>query len=146
MTKMKRYLAMTVLLALVLTVAAQERKKFSPEKFQADMEAFITQQANLTPQEAAKLFPLMREMQDKQRAIYKKVHKMVKDKPDGEAGCVNVIEEYDKANIELKKIERCYHQKMMKEVPASKVYDLISAEYRFHRGWMKGAQKKDRKR
>lgn len=143
---MRRYLV-TMMMALVLTASAQERRKFSPEKFQADMEAFITQQANLTPQEAAKVFPLMREMQEKQRAIYGKVHKMMKNKPDDEAGCVNMIEEYDKANIELKKIERNYHQKMMKEVPASKVYDMIRAEYRFHRGWMRGAQqKRDKKR
>lgn len=136
-----------MMLALMLVASAQERKKFSPEKFQADMEAFITQHANLTPQEAAKVFPLLREMQEKQRAIYGKVHKMVKNKPEDEAGCVSVIEEYDKANIELKKIERNYHQKMMKEVPASKVFDVIRAEYRFHRGWMRGAQqKRDRKR
>ena len=58
-----------------------------------------------------------------------------------------MIEEYDKVNIELKQIEKCYHKKMMQEVSASKVYEIIKAEYKFHRHWMKGAQQpKDKRR
>ena len=66
---------------------------------------------------------------------------MAKNKPADEAGCKAMVEEYDKMNIELKQIEKCYHAKMMQEVSASKVYEIIKAEYRFHRHWMKGAQK-----
>lgn len=142
---MKRILITMMLLAMVIMAGAQEKKKFSPEKFQADMEEYITEKANLTQQEAAKIFPLLREMQDKQRAIYKKVHKMAKNKPADDAECTSVIEEYDKMNIELKQIEKCYHKKMMQQVSASKVYEVIKAEFYFHRGWMKGAQKGKRR-
>ena len=135
-------------LFMVVSVSAQGgQQKFSPEKFDADMEKFVTEQAKLTQQEADKFFPLFREMHKKQRAIYRKVHEMAKNKPADEAGCVAMIEEYDKVNIELKQIEKCYHKKMMQEVSASKVYEIIKAEYKFHRHWMKGAQQpKDKRR
>ena len=142
---MKRILIIGMLLATVMMAGAQDRKKFSPEKFQADMEEYISEKANLTPQEAAKVFPLLREMHKKQRAIYKKVHRLAKNKPTDEAACASVIEDYDNVNIELKQIEKCYHKKMMQEVPASKVYEVIKAEYYFHRGWMKGIQKDKRR-
>ena len=138
---MKKCMLTLVLLMTVLVAGAQEKKKFSPEKFNEAMEEFIQKKAELTQQEADKVFPILREMHKKQRAIYKRVHEMAKNKPADEAGCVAVIEEYDKVNIELKQIEKCYHKKMMQEVPASKVYEILKAEYRFHRGWMKGAQK-----
>ena len=137
---MKKCFLMLVLLMTVMMANAQE-KKFSPEKFNVDMEEYIKKHAELTQQEADKVFPLLREMHKKQRVLYKRVHEMAKNKPADEAGCVAVIEEYDKVNIELKQIEKCYHKKMMQEVPASKVYEILKAEYRFHRHWMKGAQK-----
>ncbi len=143
---MKKYILTLVMMAVVMTAGAQDKKKFSPEKFEADMEQFITDKAGLTPQEAAKVFPLLRKMHEKQRAIYMKVHKIAKNKPADEAGCQAMVAEYDKMNIELKKIEQCYHQKMMKEVPASKVYEMIKAEYRFHRSWMRGGKQQDKRR
>ena len=137
---MKRLFAIAVFVLTILTVNAQE-KRFSPEKFQADMESYIAEKAGLTQQEAAKLFPLMREMQEKQRVIYRKMHEMVKQKPTDEASCANNIKEYDKMNIELRNIEQRYHKKMMGEIPASKVYEVLKAEYRFHRHWMRGGEK-----
>ncbi len=143
---MKKYFLTFLMMAVVTIAGAQDKKKFSPQKFQADMEQFITEKAGLTPQEAAKVFPLLRQMQEKQRSIYVEMHKMAKNKPADEAGCTAVIDEYDKMNIELKKIEQCYHKRMMKEVPASKVFEIIKAEYRFHRSWMKGGKQKNKQR
>ncbi len=143
---MKKFVLTFFLISVVAIVGAQDKKKFSPQKFQADMEQFITEKAGLTQQEADKVFPLLRQMQEKQRAIYGRIHKMAKNKPDDEAECAAMVNEYDKVNIELKQIEKCYHQKMMKEVSASKVYEIIKAEYRFHRSWMKGGKPKDKQR
>lgn len=144
---MRKCILTLVLLMTVLVAGAQERKKFSPQKFNEAMEEYIQKHAELTQQEADKVFPLLREMHKKQRAIYNRVHEIAKNKPGDEAGCVAIINEYDKVNIELKQIEKCYHKKMMQEVSASKVYEIIKAEYHFHRGWMKGAQKpKDKRR
>ena len=136
---MKRNFIICLCVMAVLTVCAQD-KKFSPEKFQADMESYISQKAGLTQQEAAKLFPLMREMQEKQRAVYRKMHEMIQQKPTDEAGCAKSIKDYDNMNVELRNIELRYHKKMMAEVPASKVYEVLKAEYRFHRHWMREGQ------
>jgi hypothetical protein len=77
-------------------------------------------------------------MQAKQRAIYARMYK--KEKPSGDAKCAEAIANYDKANIELKQLDQTYHKKMMKVVPASKVFDAIRAENDFHRNMMKGFQ------
>lgn len=137
---MKKIVTIALLMMFTIMVNAQERK-FSPEKFNADMEAFITKEANLTPQEAAKLFPLMREMRDKQRPLYDKMHRIGPNKPADDAACKQAISEYDKLNVELRQLESTYHKKMMQQIPASKVFDVLRAEHRFHRQAMKGWRK-----
>ena len=44
----------------------------------------------------------------------------------------------DKLNIELRQVEQTYHLKMMRAIPAKKVYDAIMAENNFHRRMMRG--------
>lgn len=133
---MKRYIVILFSMLLTLMVSAQDQKKFSPEKFQADLEEFITKEAHFDQQEAAKFFPLLRELQAKQRAIYGRMRQT--PKPGDDAKCAEAIREWDKANIELKQLDQQYHKKMMQVVPASKLFDAIMAESRFHRKMMKG--------
>jgi hypothetical protein len=126
-------------LFMVVSVSAQGgQQKFSPEKFDADMEKFVTEQAKLTQQEADKFFPLFREMHQKQRAVYHKIRQATKQQPADDKACETTLKECDKLNIELRQIEQSYHQKMMKAVPAKKVYDAIMAENSFHRRMMRG--------
>ncbi len=133
---MKRYTVILFSMLLTLMVSAQDQKKFSPEKFQADLEEFITKEAHFDQQEAAKFFPLLRELRAKQRAIYGRMRQT--PKPGDDAKCAEAIREWDKANIELKQLDQQYHKKMMQVVPASKLFDAIMAESRFHRKMMKG--------
>ena len=114
-------------------LTAQEARKFSPEKFQAEMEQFITKEANLTPEEAAKFFPLFREMQQKQRAIFEKVRKEGFVKPVDDASCRKLVERRDANELEQKKIQQLYHQKFFSVISPSKVFDVLIAEERFHR-------------
>ena len=65
---MEKFAVMILCLLLTQAVNAQE-KKFSPEQFDAQMEEYITMKANLDQQEAAKLFPLFKEMHKKQRSV-----------------------------------------------------------------------------
>ena len=125
---------------MALMVSAQEQRKFSPEKFDADMEAYITKKATLDQQEAAKLFPIFREMHKKQRAVHARMRGLGMSKPADDAGCANAIKERDKCNLELRQIEQNYHQKMLKVLSASKLYDVINAETHFYRKMMKGWQ------
>jgi Spy/CpxP family protein refolding chaperone len=121
-------------------VSAQDRR-FSPEKFEADLKGFIMKEASLTPQEADKFFPVFREMREKQRGIYDKMRKLGMNKPSGDEACKQVILEYDKLNLELGELDATYHKKMMKVLSPSKVYEVMKAEKRFHRQMMKGWQR-----
>lgn len=138
---MKKILTISLLLVMTIMVNAQDHKRFSPEKFEADLRCFITKEASLTPQEADKLFPVFREMREKQREIYEKMRKLGMNKASDDEACKQFIIEYDKLNLELGQLDVTYHKKMIKMIPASKVYAVMQAEKRFHRQMMKGWQR-----
>ena len=129
----KILLSIAVLLLSVSTALADNPQKFSPEKSQADMEQFITKEAGLTADEAAKFFPLYREMQQKQRVVYKQIKEVWKEQPADEAAYKKAVEKRDEQEIQLKQILQSYHGKFFKVLPASKVYRVIIAEDKFHR-------------
>lgn len=148
---MKHYLVITVCLLVAVFSQAQEQRKFSPEKFDAQMQEYITKEAGLDQEEAARLMPIFREMHKKQRSIYQRMRRLGKSKPADEAGCAEAIRERDKYNLELKQLEQTYHKKMLQVISASKLYDVIKAETYFYRKMMKGWQQsndkqKDRRR
>jgi hypothetical protein len=138
---MKKILTISLLLMMTIMMNAQDNKRFSPEKFEADLRCFITKEASLTPQEADKLFPVFREMREKQREIYEKMRKLGMNKASDDEACKQFIIEYDKLNLELGQLDVTYHKKMIKMIPASKVYAVMQAEKRFHRQMMKGWQR-----
>ena len=51
LNEMKRIVTISLLLIMTLMVNAQD-KRFSPEKFEADLKAYITKEASLTTKEA----------------------------------------------------------------------------------------------
>lgn len=130
---MKKILTIVVILLSALTVKADNPQQFSPEKFQADLEQFITKEANLTAEESNKFFPLYREMQQKQRAVFKQMKELGINKPADEAACKKAIEKRDELELEQKRIQQSYHKQFLNVLPASKVYDVIKAENHFHR-------------
>lgn len=136
---MKKAVIILMLLFAGISMNAQDKskQKFSPEKFRADMERFITEDACLTPNEAAKFFPLYDEMNKKQRVIFDRMRKLGKNKPSDEAECRNTIRQRDKLDLELKKIQQTYHEKFMTVISASKLFDVIRAEEKFHRRMLK---------
>ena len=134
---MKRVLVIFFALnAFLITVKAQfgqQHQGFDPKRFQADLEQFITREACLTPQEAAKFFPVYREMGQKQRALFEKGTPNRFVKPADEAKCRKAILDQDEMELQVKKLQQQYHMKFMEILPAAKVYDVIRAEERFHR-------------
>ncbi|MBP5777245.1 MAG: hypothetical protein J6W56_06805 [Prevotella sp.] len=131
---MRKLLLISALLVwFVCPTFADDSEKFSPEKFQAEMEQFITQEAKLTNEEASRFFPLLREMHAKQRAVYEKIKKECSNRPSNEAECKKIVQKRDVYELELKTIQQTYHNKFFKVLPALKVYDAIMAEDRFHR-------------
>lgn len=129
----KVLICMMFLLAGSYVCQADEPQKFSPEKFQAEMEQFITKEAGLTADEGAKFFPLFREMQRKQRAVFGKMRQEGRVKPTDDASCKRLVQKRDEVELELKKIQQNYHNKFFTVLSASKVFDVLRAEERFHR-------------
>ena len=130
---MKRLTTILFCLVMAISVSAQEQRKFSPEKFQAEMEQFIAKEAGLTADESAKFFPVYREMQQKQRAVFGKMRQEGRVKPTDDASCKKLVQKRDEVELELKKIQQTYHNKFFTVLSASKVFDVLRAEERFHR-------------
>lgn len=127
-----------LLMAMVLCAGAQEQKpKFSPEQFDAELQQFITKEACLTPQEAAAFFPIYMEMQNKLRTLFGRQRQLGKIKPADEKGCEKAIKQRDEIELEQKRIQQTYHNKFLSVLSASKLYDVIKAEDRFHRQKLK---------
>ena len=141
---MKKLLFTLVCLTASLTTFAQDQPgKFSPEKFQAEIEEYIIKEAKLTQQETAKFMPVFREMTQKQRAIYKQQRQLRHTQPTDEAGYREAIKKSDQMDMELKTLQQTYHEKFLTLLPASKVFEIIKAENRFHREmWKKWNHKK----
>ena len=123
-------------ISISLTALAQQNgvhSKFDPERYQADLEQFITSEACLTPQEAAKFFPVYREMMKKQHGMFQQLRNYRHYKPADENGCREAILQKDEVDIQAKELQQQYHQKFLRIISASKLYDVIKAEDKFHR-------------
>lgn len=116
-----------------VSAAAQGQKRLSPEKFQEQLELFIIKEACLTQQESKSFLPLYREMRSKQKELFDRGKKLCRTKPAGESGCASAIKQQDKIDVELKKTQQTYHNKFLNVLPASKVFEIIKAEEKFHR-------------
>lgn len=140
---MKNLIIIIVTCLMSLTVSAQPERfnmepkgkpgKFSPEKFQADLEQFIVKEACLTPTESSKFFPLYNEMRRKQRIVFDKQRRIDRSCPATDADCRKAIKESDALEIELKKIQQTYHNKFLSVLSPIKVFKVMKAESNFHR-------------
>ena len=126
-----------MLLFLAFSVNAQNaktgEKKFDPEKFMQEQEAFITKEAKLSSQEAARFFPLFRELQNKQRTLFHKQRQYAKSKPQNDKDAAKTIADKDQTELQIKKLQIEYHNKFCKVIPATKVFKCLQAEERFKR-------------
>ncbi|MBQ8656018.1 MAG: hypothetical protein IJ527_03040 [Prevotella sp.] len=136
---MKKIVLILLCTVFTLSSAAQQNhpQRFSPEKFQQELEQYVVSEAKLTPQESAKFLPIFAEMHQKQRAVYKKQRDLWKANLSDESVCRNVVKQNDELDIELKKLQQQYHEKFLNVIPASKVLSVIHAENRFHREQLK---------
>lgn len=114
------------------------QRRFNPEDYQKRLEAHITVFAGLTPQEAQAFFPLFREMQQKQRAIFMKQKKMDKTTFTDDKAALEALTLHDNAELEIKKLQQNYHKRFLKVLPATKVLKSIMAEDHFNRDMMRG--------
>lgn len=143
--KIGKILLLFVLMTCSSIASAQHNGRLSKDQFMADLEKFITAEANLTPQECNKLFPIMREMYAKKRVYFDKMKGPKMKMPQTEEECREAVQKRDKIDIDMKKLEQTYHNKMLNAVSPCKVMKVIFAEDRFHRRMLKNWSRKDNK-
>lgn len=124
-------LAMAVLCSLPVNV--QKKQAFDPVKFEADLEKFIASEVKLTTAEASAFFPVYREMRKKQLAYFKEERCFRKVDAKDEKACVEAIRKRDKNEVELKVLQKNYHERFLTILPATKVFKVLKAERKFHR-------------
>lgn len=129
----KKFALIVALFSIVISLAAQKTEKFSPEKFEQELRTYIEKEAKLTQQESERFFPLYKEMKKKQRGLFKRLKEAEFVKPHTEDSCKKVVQYRDYLEVELKRIQQNYHNRFLEILPASKVYDIIKAEDKFHR-------------
>lgn len=123
------------------TTGRQDKKRLSPETFRAHRQAFITQKAELTKEEAAAFFPVYFELQDKKKELndkaWKRMHDL-KDEKSTEADYKKALSEMYDTRIAIDQLEKSYFEKYKKILPYKKIYLIQKAEMNFHRELFKG--------
>ena len=144
---MKRlFLTLISIAFLLLTASSQSRdKRLSKEHYQAQLEQLIIQEAQFTAKEAADFRVIFKEMQNKQRKTFEAMKDIWHKPGRGEKECAEAIRQKDKMDIELKNLQQQYHNKLLKVMPASKVFKAIIAEDKFHRQMLRKWSNKPKK-
>lgn len=127
------YLVLTFILMTATTYAQQpqnqQRQAFSPEQFQKRMESFVKEQAKLTDEEAQKFFPMLSEMQSKQRKnsqrIREQMMKGMQAKTDEDYE--KILKSVSELEIQNKKLDDIYNKKFSTVISWKKIYSVRQA-------------------
>lgn len=107
--------------------------RFDPQKFQEMVEASLTQAAGLTPDEAKAFFPPYNEMRAKQRDMGKQIGELKKNASGDAKAYAETIQRINQLKVDMAVIEQTFYKRVLKDVPAEKVFKVIKAEDDFHR-------------
>lgn len=142
---MKRQYLFILLVILCFPVKAQ---KSSEEVFRAKKEAYMTQQASLTKEEAAKFFPLYFELQDRKKKMNGKAWenaKKAKNPQSTEADYEDIVDVFMNTQIETTELDKEYLKKYKTILSSQKIFLLYKAEIKFHRNMIKIVQQNETK-
>lgn len=141
---MKNTKIITLLFLFVSAAAFAQGGKFK-EKMQQKKDqlksmkiAFITSELDLTPDEAAKFWPLFNEFEEKERVIRKEKIKNYIDRSQGsekmtEKEALNALNQMETAEEELHQLRKKFIVNLKGVLPASKILKLKKAEEEFSR-------------
>jgi Spy/CpxP family protein refolding chaperone len=139
---MKNILKITVLL-LFISLSGFAQKGMLREKMQEKKEqvksmkiAFITNELKLTPDEAAKFWPLFNEFEEKQKVIRQSKIKNYMDRSQNaekisEKEAQNLLNQMESAEEELHQLRKNFVANLKGVIPASKILKLKGAEEEF---------------
>ena len=143
---MKRTIILLFLISSFISAAMaqqnkSEQQRLSPTEFREKQQAFLTEQAGLTKEEAAKFFPLYFQLQDKKKELNDKAWALIKEgKEDNltEAQYNSILDGVYDVRIATAELEKDYYLKFKKILSPKKIYLVQKAEMRFHRELLKG--------
>lgn len=136
---MQRILFILVMALCSLTITAQGNKQkpgpqqFDPKKFEAGLEQHVLKEAGITQAETARFLAIYREKRKKELAAMGAMRQHRQGRPASEKEWEESLKAHDNMEIQLKKIQQDYHNKMLRVIPASKVVKVVMAEEKYHR-------------
>lgn len=152
---MRKLIVLLVMICSLAPVLRAEdgcnQQRLSPEEFRAKQQAYITEKAGLTADEAAKFFPLYFELQDRKKALNDDAWKLLRKGREGqttEAQYDEIMEGVFDARIASARLDKTYFERFKKVLSSKKIYLVQRAEMRFNRDLLnemrkgKGAPKK----
>ncbi|MEG2856388.1 hypothetical protein, partial [Bacteroides sp.] len=111
-------------------------QRLSPEEFRAKQQAFITEKAALTKEEAAKFFPIYFELQDQKKQLNDEAWSLIRkgrNEDTTEAEYNKILEKVYDTRIASDQLEKSYFEKFKKILSSKKIYMVQRAEMHFHR-------------
>ena len=95
-----KYKRIILLLCVFLVCLAACTGKFDFNRIKAESHSFMTKEAGLTAQEAARFFPVFDEMRSKQRGYFDKLRAIHSARPSSEREAIKTIEQADAYEIQ----------------------------------------------
>ncbi len=137
---MKTMRKLTIVLMLCLATGVMAQKKcFDHDKYKADLLEYVKKEAALNAEELSAFQPVFDEWLTKKRALFSARKQLRKSQPDNDEECRQTIVNMDKLQVETKRMEQEYHQRLLGLMPASKVLKVVRAEDQFNRNTFKRA-------
>ena len=124
-----------------LRAVGSPNQHLSPKEFRAKQQAFITEKAGLTQEEAAKFFPVYFELQDRKKQLNDEAWKLLrsgKDEKTTDTQYGEILEGVYDARIASDRLDKTYFEKFKKILSCKKIYLVQRAEMRFHRELLSG--------
>lgn len=141
---MRRLIVLLILMCGVMPLlhATDDcNQHLSPQEFRAKKQAFITEKAGLTSEEAAKFFPVYFELQDRKKQLNDEAFDLLrkgKEKDVTEAQYEEILEGVYDARIASDRLDKTYFSKFKKILSCQKIYLVQKAEMKFNREVLKG--------
>ncbi|MBP3668168.1 MAG: hypothetical protein J6J26_01145 [Bacteroides sp.] len=143
-----QYITLLFTFLMCLPLSAQKKGKYTKEEFRAKKQAYMTEKAGLTEEEAENFFPLYFELQNKKKesnkAIWKKASKgMKQETPESEYK--EIIDDFFESQQQNLDMEKEYIEKYRKVLSDKKIYMIYWAEIKFNRNMLKILQEMEEK-
>ena len=111
-----------------LRAMGSPNQHLSPKEFRAKQQAFITEKAGLTQEEAAKFFPVYFELQDRKKQLNDEAWKLLrsgKDEKTTDTQYGEILEGVYDARIASDRLDKTYFEKFKKILSCKKIHPTI---------------------